>query len=70
MDNEFLELKKELVEQRLILEEIKSNTKSTKRYFQITGIITIILIVVPILISLFIIPTIMSSFSGLTSLGI
>lgn len=67
MSMENFDLERELVEQRVIIERILVSTEKTRRYFQWSLIITIIVIVIPLIASLFLVPVILGGLGAITS---
>lgn len=59
------DIQKQLAEQKELLERIYSATEKTRRMFTWTLIISVAVIILPLIAMAFIIPTIMSSYSGL-----
>lgn len=53
----------QLDEQTLKLDAILTSVKKTERYFKVTMWITIIVFVVPLLLSIFIIPSLINSYT-------
>ena len=58
------ELIKKIEEQQKKIDEIYKSVEKTRKYFQWTLIITIVVIVAPLVLSIFIIPSIMSSYTS------
>jgi Na+-driven multidrug efflux pump len=57
-------LQEQLDEQEIKINQIYESVKKTERYMRLTFWVTIGIIVLPLLLSLFIIPPLISSFSG------
>jgi hypothetical protein len=65
------DLIKKLEEQAVKIDKIYESVEKTRKYFQWTLIITVVTIVLPIVAILFILPTIISTYtSTLSGLGI
>lgn len=60
MDGKF---EQQLDEQSVKIEAILTSVKKTERYFKVTMWITIIVFVLPLLLSIFIIPSIINSYT-------
>ncbi len=58
---------KKLAEQQRMIENIYNSVEKTRKYFLWTGIITLLVIVVPLLILPFLLP---AALQGLTGMGI
>lgn len=59
------DIQKQLAEQKELLERIYSSTEKTRRMFTWTLIISVAVIILPLIAMALVIPTIMSSYSGL-----
>ena len=68
MNNE--DLKKELIEQRAIIDSIYVSVEKTRKYFMWSLIITVAFIVLPLIAMVFVIPFAISSYSSVLNLGI
>ncbi len=68
MNNE--DLKKELVEQRAIIESIYTSVEKTRKYFMWSLIITVVFLVLPIIAMIFVIPFAISSYTQVLNLGL
>jgi CHASE3 domain sensor protein len=65
------DLIKKLEEQEIKINKIYESVEKTRKYFQWTLIITVVTIVLPIVVILFILPTIISTYtSTLSGFGI
>jgi type IV secretory pathway component VirB8 len=60
-----LDVKKELEEQRKYLEAIYASVEKTRKYFQWTLIISIVVFVLPLLGLMFVLPSFISSYTQL-----
>jgi len=59
------DIQKQLAEQKELLERIYSSTEKTRRLFTWTLIISVVVIILPLIGMAFVIPTLMSTYSGL-----
>lgn len=68
MNNE--DLKKELVEQRAIIESIYTSVEKTRKYFMWSLIITVVFLVLPLIAMVFVIPFAINSYTQVLNLGL
>ncbi|KKW20575.1 MAG: hypothetical protein UY61_C0029G0013 [Candidatus Adlerbacteria bacterium GW2011_GWC1_50_9] len=59
------DIQKQLTEQKELLERIYISTEKTRRMFTWTLIISVVVIILPLIGMAFVIPTLMSTYSGL-----
>ncbi len=59
------DIQKQLTDQKELLEKIYSSTEKTRRAFTWTLIISILVIVLPLIVMAFVMPSLISTYSGL-----
>lgn len=64
------DLKKELMEQRAIIESIYTSVEKTRKYFMWSLIITVVFLVLPFIAMVFVIPFAINSYTQVLNLGL
>ncbi len=64
------EIKKRLDDQDELLKKIFISTEKTRKYFLASLIVTAVMVVLPLIGLLFVIPQFLSTYSGLSGLGL
>ena len=64
------EIKKRLDDQDELLKKIFISTEKTRKYFLASLIVTAVMVVLPLIGLLFVVPQFLSTYSGLSGLGL